>query len=125
MLQLCPPSKKKAKKIKEKRKTRIRTSGKRRNGPLGLIRKEVFTDWLTIMDPGLDSEISEGARDAREDNYCHQSLRGYLTTVAIKRTLLDSLQRRARQPRRFSFNFLSRDLCAWGPQMVISCAQQL
>lgn len=45
------------------RKTRVRTRGKRRKAPRGLLKKEVFRGWLTIMDAGLDSEIPEKPRN--------------------------------------------------------------
>lgn len=61
--------------------------GRERMAPLGLLKREVFTGRLTIMDTGLDSDIPRGSRG----NYCHQGLWGPLMTVAIKRALSDSL----------------------------------
>lgn len=44
--------------------------GRERMAPLGLLKREVFTGRLTIMDTGLDSDIPRGSRG----NYCHQGL---------------------------------------------------
>lgn len=39
--------------------------GREGMAPLGLLKKEIFTGKLAIMDTGLDSDIPRGSRDER------------------------------------------------------------